>query len=583
MVDVVIESITFSDGNRVEFPSSGVTLLVGPNNSGKSQTLRDIKGLARDFRNYRGRALKEVRAVMSIDDFDEWVDRRFPEIYENGTALRDVPGWARVPADQVRGQLNPSNGLGVLSDAFIVLADGQSRLSAGDSQPSIDSTVNVPNHPVQKCYYDSDLEDLISSAAAKAFGSKIVTDRFSGPTVTLRLGTERPVLNSTDGRPNKTYLDALKSMPKLEDQGDGVRSYVGLLLHIIAGDHDVMLVDEPEAFLHPPQARLLGRAIADQARGKQAFIATHSADFLQGVMTSSSSTTIIRITRSNLDHPINHPAVLDGEAIKTLWSDPLLRHSNILDGLFHDAVILCEADTDCRYYSAVLEFVQTEQAAQADGTINRAPDLLFTHCGGKDRMPMVAKALGSAQVPVVVVADFDILRDRAKLKKLVESKGGVFESIEREWRIVSAHLDSKVDRLNKSSLRDALTAAIDEIESEHVDRDTANRLKSHLKPNDGWSRAKEAGLASLGGGDPTNACLELMESLANMGVLVVPVGELEGFEGRAGGHGAAWVANVFENDFHKTPGRGAVEFVTRILEVATSASELVNSAPAEGS
>lgn len=39
---IVVQSLTISDGTVVELPNNGVVLIVGPNNSGKSQALRDI-------------------------------------------------------------------------------------------------------------------------------------------------------------------------------------------------------------------------------------------------------------------------------------------------------------------------------------------------------------------------------------------------------------------------------------------------------------------------------------------------------------------------------------------------------------
>lgn len=72
--------------------------------------------------------------------------------------------------------------------------------------------------------------------------------------------------------------------------------------------------------------------------------------------------------------------------MKKLWADPLLRYSNVLDGLFHDAVVLCEGDADCRYYSAVLDQLPSTGEDQAN---TREPQYLFTHSGGKARMPSV--------------------------------------------------------------------------------------------------------------------------------------------------------------------------------------------------
>jgi AAA15 family ATPase/GTPase len=62
--------------------------------------------------------------------------------------------------------------------------------------------------------------------------------------------------------PTQECVEDLQRMPPLQAQGDRMRSFIGLMLVVSAGQYQVLLIDEPEAFLHPPQARLLGRRIA---------------------------------------------------------------------------------------------------------------------------------------------------------------------------------------------------------------------------------------------------------------------------------------------------------------------------------
>jgi hypothetical protein len=73
----------------------------------------------------------------------------------------------------------------------------------------------------------------------------------------LHLGV--PTEPATVPPPSRANLDAVLSLPLLHEQGDGVRSFVGLL-HSLAR-LPLVLIDEPEAFLHPPHARLLGRVL----------------------------------------------------------------------------------------------------------------------------------------------------------------------------------------------------------------------------------------------------------------------------------------------------------------------------------
>ena len=48
----------------------------------------------------------------------------------------------------------------------------------------------------------------------------------------------------------------------LKRQGDGMRSFASVVLHLLATvTPSILMLDEPEAFLHPPQARLLGTSL----------------------------------------------------------------------------------------------------------------------------------------------------------------------------------------------------------------------------------------------------------------------------------------------------------------------------------
>jgi len=415
---------------------------------------------------------------------------------------------------------------------------------------------------VQRAYLESGIEGEIDLESRAAFGLGVTVDRYGGSVISLRLG-DRPLFEHDNGRPADEYLAALKALPKLEEQGDGVRSYLGLVLHLAAGRHQILLIDEPEAFLHPPQARRLGSVLADKAQSQQVFIATHSTEVLQGALEGGSSLTIVRVTREG---NVNHTAILDDAAVKKLWSDPLLRYSSILDGLFHDAVVLCESDADCRYYSAVLSNLPEPAGGQIT---SRDPQLLFTHCGGKARMHSVVSALHAVSVPVIVVADFDVLRDNTDVNRIVTALGGEYGEFERDLQLVSAALTADEKPLRKLSLKDDLNQKIDNLPNEVVSRNEAESLRAVIKAESGWDKAKRAGLQAVPQGDAYEACDRLLKGLRTVGLHVVPVGELERFAPSVPGHGPSWVSAVLEQNLHESPGGDALEFVSSIRNAAT--------------
>ena len=65
---------------------------------------------------------------------------------------------------------------------------------------------------------------------------------------------------------------------------DGVKAYSGILAAVLSTDLKVILMDEPDAFLHPPLARRLGTALTTIAseRDGNVFASTHDSNFLMG-------------------------------------------------------------------------------------------------------------------------------------------------------------------------------------------------------------------------------------------------------------------------------------------------------------
>ena len=246
-----------------------------------------------------------------------------------------------------------------------------------DSVPSFNVRMDAPENPIQVLFKDEGIERRLSVLFQSVFGVEVILNRSAGTFLPLHCG-KRPQLEDGEDRASRGYVDRLFQLPLLNDQGHGMRSFAGCLMATLASPSLVQLIDEPEAFLHPPQARLIGNLFAtEKPDWRQLIMATHSGDLLRGVLDSESkNVNIIRLTRAGT---ANRARQLDVDDIRRLWSDPILRFSNVLDGLFHDSVVVCESDADCRFYAAVLKAI--------DGPDEPQPDAFFASSGGKDRVP----------------------------------------------------------------------------------------------------------------------------------------------------------------------------------------------------
>ncbi|MCT8126603.1 AAA family ATPase [Alishewanella sp. BS5-314] len=546
---VAITSLTFSDDKTVPIAVNDVVLVVGPNNAGKSATLRAIRDKLQNGA-HKSPVLQslEIQRTGSLDAFKVWLSgwtvQQFGSPPDN--PIFQALGHA-VHQSQAHTEWQRSDHiLGQLSRWFCQLLSADERLQICNPPGNIALARDNPSHPIHFLLRDDKLESSLSTKFRKAFGVDLVVHRNAGNQVPLHIG-ERPIPEDGEDRVSVSYIERLEKLPTLHTQGDGMRSFAGVLLATSVGRESIMLIDEPEAFLHPPQARLLGTTLVqNRNKERQLFIATHSTDILRGVLDAESTDTrVIRIRRNGEKNTVR---LLSNERIKELWGDPLLRYSNILDGLFHESVIVCEADADCRFYSAVLDAIMLNKSEDA-----KRPDLMFTHCGGKARLSVVVRALREVDVPVRAVADFDVLSEKEPLKSISESLGIDWQEIEADWKIVKYAVDSKKPDLNTDDVKKEIGALLSSITTPTFPPRMKSDIQAILKRSSPWAHAKLVGKSFVPSGDPSKACERLLAKLRAGGLFVVEVGELEGYARTEGGHGPKWVNAVLTRDLSTDP------------------------------
>lgn len=361
-MDFSIQSIETNAGDSAVLPKAGVTCIVGSNNVGKSQLLRDIitclernpgsgvpgpivlSGLELEDKT---RPTKEV--VMS------WLEKTAQKVQQGQSGRIDYSpliGGGALPLDNFMANLQlPANSLGQARPFFCWYADAGSRVGLGSGSAGSPSMGNNP-HPLMHLYRDGDLEEELSELSKRVFGFGLSLDRVHGD-VRLKVGNVNGPIPPVN-HPTLEYSDAVRALATLESQGDGVKSFIGLVLYILAGYQNMIIIDEPEAFLHQAQAKALGRWMAKVSKeaGRQVITATHSKDIVLGLLAASADVTVLRLTRNGNDSHLNQ---LRPEDLAEVWNDPILRYSNVLDGLFYESVVICEGDADCRFYAAVLD------------------------------------------------------------------------------------------------------------------------------------------------------------------------------------------------------------------------------------
>jgi ABC-type transporter Mla maintaining outer membrane lipid asymmetry ATPase subunit MlaF len=543
-----IGSVTFSDGSTVAMEPGGIVAVVGPNNSGKSACLRAINDKLRNPQSVS----PVVRSIAANrdgtpDELIRWLESRSRcDDRQPGNPHYTNLGASTYRSNALHFWSQAQGGLQELGGWFCRLLTAEARVTAANPAGPIALTREAPQHPIHVLERNDRIEAKISAYFKKAFGADLIVHRGAGGSVPLMVG-DAPRPRAGQDRVSYEYIQELERLPQLETQGDGMRSFAGVLLHAFVGEEPIILIDEPEAFLHPPQAKLLGRMLVKEMQSnRQMIVATHSTDVLRGLLSVSGN--LVQVVRIQRQGPVNPVRTLDNSKIQQLWNDPLLRYSNILDGLFHEKVVICEADSDCRFYSAIADAVY-----ELKGENFRSPDIMYTHCGGKARMPMVVRALRGVDVPAAVVVDFDILNDEHPLHEIIEAVGGVWDTVEPNWRIVKGAVDNKRPELGSEEVKREIKESLDAVTESQFPKQTRAEIEKILRRSSPWAVAKNTGKSYVPNGSPSTALEQLLTSMRQLGVFVVECGELEGFVRTVGGHGPVWVNEALRRELKTDP------------------------------
>jgi predicted ATPase len=500
----------------LEIQATPITVFVGPNNSGKSKVLAEIHQFcvsgqinAQDvlLDSLTFTACDEATAAQRIAKVT--LAPNPEETLQPGRVIVGKRG-SRIQVQRtnlLQSLTQPTGGhISRLCQWFLVyntlLLNGQNRISLVNQQPGGD--LQQPAHSAfQVLFRDDDKRAEVRRIIYDAFGLYLVVDPTQLGTLRLRL-SHRPPAEPIEERGIHEEAVAFHghALP-IEQQSDGVKAFTGMITEIVAGDPSIILIDEPEAFLHPALSFNLGKEVARAAAGaaKRVFASTHSPNFVMGCIQSGAEVNIIRLTYRAGTATAR---VLRNQDILRLMRNPLLRSSNVLAALFFEFVIVTESDADRAFYQEINERLLRFNDARG------IPNCLFLNAQNKQTVQAILKPLRELGIPAAGIVDIDVLKD-----------GG------STW---TGFLGS---------------GYIPEIEHQPLGTHRAS-IKTRLEAT-GRNMKRDGGINLLAGED-REAASNLLERLGQYGLFVVEHGELESWLNQlgAGGHGPAWLINVFE-------------------------------------
>ncbi|MGH1569846.1 ATP-dependent nuclease [Methylobacterium sp. P31] len=498
----------------MQFSLSPVTVFVGPNNSGKSRVLTEID-------NYCSSGQQANSLVISSMAFKSLPENEANELIERlrvPLSSRDV-----IPAGQIiigsrrgRTQVHEAQLRQFIKDVklnvpayaqwflnhLVLKLDGQSRIGLINMQGAGDLQ-QPPHTSLQVLFRDNVKRSEVRRIVKEAFGSYFVIDPTNIGHFRIRLAAKPPIDEVEERGLHEAAVEYHSRAQLIDEASDGVKAFTGIIIEFIAGDPKILLIDEPEAFLHPALAFNLGLEMsrASLTSDKRIFVSTHSPAFVMGCIQSGAPVNIVRLTYRNSSATAR---LLPSDELLTLMRNPLLRSTGVISGLFYEFVVITEADADRAFYQEINERLLRLRPEWG------IPNCLFLHAQNKQTVQTIMRPLRNLGIPAAAIVDIDVLKEGGLNWSSLLSASGI------------PPLSHGAMASHRAAVVQAFTYA-------------------------GKDMKRDGGVEALEGSEK-EAALNLLQSLSEYGTFVVPHGELEAWLKDLGstGHGPNWLINVFE-------------------------------------
>ena len=525
-----INSICLKKGEP--FTPGRINVFVGANNCGKTLLLKDMLGYITGTRTPTIILNElEVPYPKTWDAIEQAYDMKIFESNQSKQLRHIAPTLDSDPSGPSAPDIITTLSHWLVHDkrafraatgaGLVTYLNTDNRLKLAMSQPVQQNLYKRGAKNVLEALYTSgsSATEIVRECIRKIFGIDIFLNPFNLGTLEFKVGDD---FSFVSNNPQEAFKQ-LSGYPILDTQGDGLRSVLGMISAIVSTKKPVLLLDEPEAFLHPPQALQLGEIISGLVEpSQQIYIATHSADFLRGLLSSTRDAVIIHLDRVE---NITEANVLDSATLNQIITDPLLSSSRVLEGMFYKGVVATEADADAVFYQRLFQ------------KIGSADEVHFVNAHNKQTLKKIIDPYKKLGINFAMIADADVIRDKREFTDILQVTSDDRLKIqileEREAIINYFQSQNKYEMLCKlrTKTKELVeqttileTADPDDIASALFDfRQSLKKLRDE---SDELSEFKKSGRAAL----PDllkNNFDTLWRCCANIGLFIVTVGELE--------------------------------------------------------
>lgn len=486
MYNFYVNKIKFKNGKEINM--NKINIIIGPNNCGKSTTLNELYKCCTGYRSSsRNNILVDQIACeypKSIDEFKRRynLDSLIYKTSQFQTYLKcmnfneqnnnrvQVNSWESSIDAVISNNNNNENFLSNFGSLFTTILRTESRLTLIKKSQVCGLEDYNTNFLSELDFNDKIMVDL-GKSTKKLFDKDVILERDSlSSRVLFRVTNDNFDYYRNSKKFDSECIERLRLEKELDLEGDGLKSFVTMYCSLFSKNSDIIIIDEPEAFLHPPLARKLGEIIANlNLESKQIFLTTHSADFLKGILTNPIKVNIMRISKEDNNFDIS---LFENKDLMKVINDPLLSASRVIEGLFCEKVVLTESDSDEMFYESLATKIKSYNG------------LYFTHGQNKNTLFKIADIYKRLNVKFAIIYDFDLLREKDdlnKILKIIDLNSIEKTKIQKFRKELELYINSKIQ------LEVDLLVSKGKIEN---DNNIIKEYKKNLKDKYYWSRGK---------------------------------------------------------------------------------------------
>lgn len=518
-----------------------INVFVGPNNAGKSESLRDLARLAGNFEptgeerakgeEPTARVLQDVNFVskLSMDRLLRGVTT-FQGSKEEGLVAQAIGPDLRSP---YRRSVGPDlknilfrpiltarsvwmTGLGDLMPVRVAYLPAERRAQLIEPASAVGPLTAPENLLAAMQYADPAIQAQFDAAIASIFdNTHVVLDASERIQLTLRVANNLPELT---GQPIQD-AQTLGQLRELRREGEGLQNVAAIVLTMLLCQGRVLLIDQPEAGLHPETSRRLAAWIAESAAtlSCQVFVVTRDTSFLSGLFAGTADVSIWRVSRRE-DTTRFDP--VPAEVSRALATFPLFTSQNAIECLMRDGVIVTPESADKVIYQAVAE------------RIVKTHNLGFVHAHNARNLTFAAKAFRRTNMPTCVVAELDLLQSEAPFSELVRAMSNAAPPtpwLATRERLVS-HVEGRFDEQELSATSNEVEAFLDQYKQGNGNPAVQTTGSATVNKTSKWERLRRERLMIL----PQELRIwveELLEDLKRIGLFISPKGKLPNWIG----------------------------------------------------